>query len=242
MLMLPTNRINFSNSMKLHHNPQALRIASRRGFSLVELLVVVGVIAMLMVLSAPTMSAAFKGSKLTQGGELFRNLITQGRQVALKNNAPVEVRIYKYDDVDTPETTMHYMAARLYLMKLDLSTNADPLTTKLVPEATGNVVKLPAGIIISDDATQSSLTNPSRLITGHDNVKGLDPDVAETSADYVGFQIRPDGSLNLSTNQRWFLTLYNREEIIKGTQTSPSDYVCLQVNPYTCEVRWYHPN
>ncbi len=225
--------------MKLYLNPRTLR---HRGFSLIELLVVISVISLLMVLSAPSMSAAFKGSKLTQGGEALRNLITQARQMAVKNNAPVEVRIFKYDDVETPETTMHYMAARLYLMKLDLSTNSDPLTSKLKEEPTGNLLKLPAGIIISDDVAQSSLVNPSRVLKGQATVKGLDPDVKETSADYVGFQIRPDGSLNLATNQRWFLTLYNREEIIKGQQTTPSDYVCLQVNPYTCDVRWYHPN
>jgi uncharacterized protein (TIGR02596 family) len=225
--------------MKLYLNPRTLR---HRGFSLIELLVVISVVSLLMVLSAPSMSAAFKGSKLTQGGESLRNLISQGRQMALKNNAPVEVRIFKYDDVETPETTVHYMAARLYLMKLDLSTNSDPLTSKLKEEPAGNLLKLPAGIVISDDVAQSSLVNASRVLKGQATVKGLDPDVKETSVDYVGFQIRPDGSLNLATNQRWFLTLYNREEIIKGQQTTPSDYVCLQVNPYTCDVRWYHPN
>jgi uncharacterized protein (TIGR02596 family) len=213
-----------------------------RAFSLVELLVVIGVIAVLMVLSAPSMSAAFKGSKLTQGGEAFRNLINQGRQMALKNNLPVEVRIFKYDDLETPEETSYYMAARLYLMRLNLGSNNDPMTSELKEEAVGNLLKLPAGIILSDDVQQSSLIDPSKVISGKGNVKGIDPDQTEKEAEYVAFQIRPDGSLNLPSTQRWFLTLYNREEIIRGKQSTPSDYVCLQVNPYTCDVRWYHPN
>ena len=64
----------------------------------------------------------------------------------------------------------------------------------------------------------------------------------DTTADFVAFRIRPDGSLNLPAKKRWFMTFYNREEVLKGQETQPSDYVCLQVNPYTCDVRWYHPN
>ncbi len=213
-----------------------------RAFSLVELLVVIGVIAVLMVLSAPSMSAAFKGSKLSQGGEALRNLINQGRQTALKNNLPVEVRIFRFDDLETPEETPYYMGARLYLMRLNLANNNDPLASELKEEAVGNLLKLPAGIIISDDLLQSSLVDATKVITGKANIKGIDPNQVEKEADYVAFQIRPDGSMNLPSTQRWFLTLFNREEVIRGKQSTPSDYVCLQVNPYTCDVRWYHPN
>ena len=125
-----------------------------------ELLVVVGVISILMVLSGPSMSAAFKGSKLSQGAEAFRTLISQARQTALKNNLPVEIHLYKYDDVDTPETTPHFMAARLFLLKLDNSTAENVLQNKVISEPIGNVVRLPAGIIISDVVKQSSLVDP----------------------------------------------------------------------------------
>ena len=222
--------------------PSSSNSRKLNAFSLVELLVVIGVIAILMVLSAPSMSAAFKGSKLTQGGEAFRNLINQGRQIALKNNLPVEVRIFKYDDLETPEETPYFMAARLYLMRLNFANNNDPLASELKEEAVGNLLKLPAGIILSEDIQQSSLLDASKVITGRANVKGIDPDQLEREAEYVAFQIRPDGSLNLPPTQRWFVTVFNREETILGRQSSPNDYVCLMVNPYTCDVRWYYPN
>ncbi len=222
--------------MKFSHRHSSLR---KFGFTLIELLVVVGVISLLLVMTAPTMSAAFKGSKLTQGAEAFRNLINQAHQTALKNNSPVEVRFYSYDDPDTPETKDQYLAARLYLVKLTVDAGG---VQKKKAEAIGNILKLPAGVVISDLPTQSTLLDPAQVSRGRESIKGISADGNAMEVPFLAFEIRADGSVNLDRDRRWFLTFMTRDTLNQGLQSTPPDYVCLQVNVYTSDVRWYHPN
>jgi uncharacterized protein (TIGR02596 family) len=214
--------------------------AHLRAFSLIEILVVVGIITILLVLAAPTLSTAFKGSKLVQGSEAVRNFLAAARQTALKNNVSVEVRFYKFDDPDTPESTESITAYRMYQVQLDYTAN-DPLTANLKYVEPTNLVKLPSGVVLSPDEDQSTLLGTS-VKTGQERVKGIDPANDEMNVTFVAFQFRPDGSLNLPVDRKWFMTLMNREEFIRDTSDTPSNYVCLQMNPYNGEVRWLQPN
>lgn len=222
-------------------------------FSLVELLVVVGVIALLLTVSGPTMSAAFKGTKLTQGAEAVRNFLTLAHQTAIKNNLPVEVRFYKYDDPETPETTEYVLGYRMYLVKLKLSEN-DPTSQQIQYVDPGRVglekevsteplslTKLPPGVIISDDDKQSTLIG-SNVTNGTESLNNIETGAASSQASYFAFQFRADGSVNLPTNKKWFMTLMGRDEYIKGQEKTPSNYICLQLNAYNGELRWLQPN
>lgn len=238
--------------MKLSHLTQ-MKAKKTQGFSLIELLVVVGVIAFMLVLSAPTMSAAFKGSRMNQGAEAVRNFMIQAHQASLKYNMPIEVRFYKYDDPETPETTEHILGYRMYVVKLDLK-NPDPTSQKLLfvdptrlgmdPEVSTaplSITKLPPGVVLSTNVAQSSLLGPN-VTQGKEPVKNVDPDNAAMEVDYFAFQYRADGTVNLPTDRKWFMTVLNRDDYLKGQEDTPGNYVCLQLNPYNGEVRWLQPN
>lgn len=237
--------------MKIQTSPRLSR-AAQHAFSLIELLVVVGVIALLLTVSGPTMSAAFKGTKLNQGAEAVRNFLILAHQTAIKNNLPVEVRFYKYDDPETPETTEYILGYRMYLVKLKLSENdptqqalqyVDPARLGMTDEVKSNLslTKLPPSVIISADDKQSTLMGAD-VSKGTEGMNNIEAGNESTQASYFAFQFRADGSVNLPTNKKWFLTLMGRDEYIKGQEKTPSNFVCLQLNAYNGELRWLQPN
>ena len=134
--------------------------SSSRAFTLIELLVVVAIIALMLVMAAPTMTSAFKGSKLNQGAEALRNFLASAHLGAIKRNLPVEVRFYKYDDPETPESTVHCLAYQLYVIEVSNATDSDGSNSKVVYTKLGDLKRLPAGIVISIDPTQSTLLGP----------------------------------------------------------------------------------
>jgi len=71
-------------------------------FSLVELIVVAAVIAVIIGFAVPAANNLIKGSQLTQGSQTFADLFSFARQSAMSRSRPVEVRFYRYGDLDTP--------------------------------------------------------------------------------------------------------------------------------------------
>jgi uncharacterized protein (TIGR02596 family) len=71
-------------------------------FSLVELIVVAAVIAVIIGFAVPAANNLIKGSQLTQGSQTFGDLFSFARQAAMSRSRPVEIRFYRYGDLDTP--------------------------------------------------------------------------------------------------------------------------------------------
>ena len=104
-----------------------------------------------------------------------------------------------------------------------------------------SITKLPPGVVLSTKANQSTLLG-ANVTQGKEAVKKVDPEDDKKEVDYVAFQYRADGSVNLPTDRKWFMTVLNREDFLKGQEDAPGNYVCLQLNPYNGEVRWLQPN
>src|SRR6185369_7188106 len=71
-------------------------------FSLVELIVVAAVIAIVIGFAVPAANNLIKGSQLTQGAQTFGDVFSFARQSAISRARPVEIRFYRYGDLDTP--------------------------------------------------------------------------------------------------------------------------------------------
>ena len=68
------------------------RTVRRRGFSLVELLVLMAVIAIITTVSAPAFVTYWRSATLLGGARELATIINQGRQVAISNNTTVCVK------------------------------------------------------------------------------------------------------------------------------------------------------
>src|SRR5436190_14571461 len=80
-----------------------LKSAFRRSaFSLIELLVVIGIIALVITFAIPSANSMLRGSQLTQGAQQFSDQIAYARQAAIARNRPVEIRFYRYADLEVP--------------------------------------------------------------------------------------------------------------------------------------------
>jgi prepilin-type N-terminal cleavage/methylation domain-containing protein len=59
----------------------------QRGFSLAELMVVVGIVAVLAAIGLPTLLSYYRASTLTAGAQELQTILNAGRQLAINRNA-----------------------------------------------------------------------------------------------------------------------------------------------------------
>lgn len=97
---------------------------ARKGFSLVELLVVISIIVIILTFTIPATTGLFRGSLLTQGSQMLGDQFALARQMALTRNHPVELRFFKFSDPEVPgegtdiegESIVHSSASRCCTM------------------------------------------------------------------------------------------------------------------------------
>ena len=74
------------------------------GFTLVEIMLVVGIIGIITALATPMFLSYYQGAQLRTAAEQVVTFLNQGRQMAITQNGSICVHI---DSTTTP-TTMHY--------------------------------------------------------------------------------------------------------------------------------------
>jgi len=206
-------------------------------FTLVELLVVVGIMAMVVSFVAPAVTGIFRGSQLTQAGQIVSEQLGQARQAAITQNRTVQVRFYKFGDPGTPgqnskaSSTWAFQAMQSFVI-------SDGGT--IVP--LGKVALLPQGIIIDGNVALSSVLGSGRPYITTQTIPV--PRVG-TSYAYYPVNFHPNGSTDLSTtingaNQLWFLTLHSAVYGV-NLATQPINFWTIQIDPINGLLAGYHP-
>jgi uncharacterized protein (TIGR02596 family) len=200
---------------------------SDRGFSLVEMLVVIAIMVILMAIVIPASTSLMGGMNIGSSAGMITDELNFARQTALSRNRDVEVRFYKlgskFDGSDK-----QYRAFRSFLVDGLDSASWKPLS---------RIKQLSEPIIISDDTTYSSLLD---AVGSPCLVKGSETLPSTGSVDYVGFLFRANGDTSLKpVTKKWFLTLYSQKA--KTTVGLPPNYFTLQVDPVTGRTRSYRP-
>ncbi len=78
--------------------PGEVSVPGQRGFSLIEMLFVIVIVAVLAAIIAPNAISAMSSSRLTSAADEVVGLVDHARQVAIALNRVVEVRFYQFSD------------------------------------------------------------------------------------------------------------------------------------------------
>ena len=191
-----------------------------RGFSLLELLFAMALMAILLALAFGSYNSFAQATALTTGADLIDDALNEGRQSAMTQSCTVEVRIYALPS--QPETPSAYNALQLHWLKPDGTT--PPVSSP---------VFLPVSIVIDATSAHSSLIGANPETTTPD---ATDPRLnSETRV----FHFLPDGSTDLNPATKWFLTV--RAATQSNPAHFPSNWACVQVDPITGRLQIYRP-
>jgi len=201
-----------------------------RGFTVVELLVVVGILALLLAFLTPAVTSLFRASNLSRASSMVADELNRVRQLALTKNRDVEIRFYKLGSKSDPNDRQ-FRAFRS-LVVTGTQTTALPLT---------GVKHFPEPAIISSDARFSTLIDGSREAL----LQGTETLPSNTSASYVSFLIRATGGTNLvpvtGSGSNWYLTFLLSNAAQSPGTGLPDNYATLQIDPVTGRVRVHRP-
>ncbi len=218
--------------MNTFDNP---RRGAAGGFSLVEIMIVMVIIAVVLALAIPSIEPMMKGSKLTTAADNVRFRLSEARARAIADNRAVQIRLLKFDDRSMPGEKEYFQGfeAGRFQAKKDTEGND---TTTFIFEPVGGVVRLPDGVAINSQKKLSSLITDDRLPE-----RTYDVEVGgNTSVKYRAFTFRPDGSTDLPkrAGDLWFFTLTQFRDEDQGN-ASPDNFITLMVDAYNGLVKVY---
>jgi uncharacterized protein (TIGR02596 family) len=201
----------------------------RAGFSLIELIVVISIIALLTLLIVPAFNSLGRASQLTTATGSILDELNLARQTALTRNRVVEVRFYSLPDAVDP--ALAFRALRTFI--------SDESGDQLSP--LGGLKALPVGSVILDDLKFSTLLSETTRPRKASEVEDL-PNAPATP--YKSIRFRPTGGVELSaftsTNDNWFLTIKNERD--PGYPDRPADnFATIQLDPVTGRARPLRP-
>lgn len=200
----------------------------RDGFSLLELLTVAAIMAILTVMTGPSLILALRGGKLSVSTDTVTGVLELARLTSLSRQRPVEVRLYAYTDTSIPGGSGGVHALQAFV-------------------AGDNGAFLPLGPARALADRVVITTNP--VLTTLWSLPASSPQVRipraglSYSCRVIGFQ--PDGSTSLAasgTSAPWAMTLLSASEDKSGMLKPPRNFATVVIDPLTGAVRTYRPS
>ncbi len=208
-----------------------------KAFSLIELLVVLAIIAILIGISAPSISGVMRGYQLETAGQVVVNQLTLARQTALSGNRAVQVWFYQLPDNNQPfsATPTVYRAMQAFAEGDPVSAGSSALKAITKP------VFLPSPVIFSTTLSPNAV---SPLLTSVTATSGNGSAVVlpgyQQNFNYVVLRFKSNGSTNLDSASS-NLTMVVENDKADTSTGLPRNYRTLSIDPIIGTVRTYRP-
>lgn len=225
----------------------------RSAFTLVEMLTVVGIIALLVALMTPALVDVIRATRLNSAGDGLQNRLSLAQQSAVSRGTEVEMRFYKYKDSDSVNPSEDVF----YAYQVVQTPNG------MEPKAISEVYYIDSGIVISSKKDWSPLLQTTIVQTPNANGNYLfDPPTGAGGGEveYAALRFYADGSCRLlnAANATALATIEGTvmAYVVPALATSfltviedrhlnandlPDNYYCMQIDAYTGKVRVYRP-
>ncbi|MEC7638343.1 MAG: Verru_Chthon cassette protein D [Verrucomicrobiota bacterium] len=200
-----------------------------KGFTLIEVLVVLSIIAVIVAFTIPAMAPALKGSNLRQAADQLEALLAGAHQRAITENRPVEVRFFRFEDPETPGSLPMYRAVQAAQVITNPQDHTDVKfeeeEVQMIPQPFVLAEKSYSTIVESEALREDATKIPRREL-----------------AEFVAFEFRPDGSTNLATvdESHWTLTVM-RETDLNRELTPATEFITLVLDPFNGRIRRLQP-
>lgn len=208
-----------------------------KGFTLIEMMVVVAMIALIVAAVAPMVFGTLISTRLSSAGETLAGQISLAHQIAVSRNMTVEVRFYEYDDPEAPGSGSAVRAVAI------MQASETGQTSQMGKQLT-DTYYLPSGIAVGSSTSMSPLLATSAVRSEADREKIIK---RSPNARYKAFQIRGDGSTNIEQIMRneympnkSYITLAEDRAIGDG-QNVPKNFYAVQIDPVTGRTTSYRP-
>ena len=218
----------------------------RGGFSLVEMMIVLGVVGLLLAFAAPNLFSLISSSTLSGEGTVMENQLTLAQQLAVSKSADVEVRFFKFADESAAQIEEAYRGYQMYQYNR---------VGEMIPITEFYRIRPPVAIhedlsTILDRENVEDTEYDTNDGEGEDGRGGAGTAMVplgsggdKISVEYVSFRFRPDGSTDLSGRTKdgdtWYVTLVQGEGAMNTTD--PDNYVSLQINAYNGQISQFRP-
>ena len=199
------------------------------GFTLIEILVVLAIIAVIVTFTVPNLEPVLKGSKLKQAADDLERALANAQQVAITQNHPVEFRFFRYDEPDSPGSEEYFRSYQA----VQVITNPEDHNQVIEEKPVTPVESFQLPFVLAEGEFSTLVHYTDVLEQGTAEIPRAD------TAEYIAFEFRPNGATHLATvdMDHWTLT------IVRESDSEPvmGEFITLTVDAYNGRIRQFYP-